>query len=390
MNRLGSQTPKWLLPCIVIAQFLGSSVWFAGNAILPDLQGHLGIPASAIGSITSAVQLGFIVGSLIFAYISIADRFSPSRVFWFSAWIAATANLCVVFVDELWPILVLRFGVGLSLAGIYPVGMKIASDWFAGGLGKALGWLVGALVLGTAFPHGLRSLDIGLNWQQVVFATSILAAASGLLIGVFVPDGPHRKAAPRFQPHRLPQLFRNRKFRSAAFGYFGHMWELYTFWAFLPFLIASLGIPQEHSSTWTFFVISLGGISCILGGYFVKKHSSKGVASFMLLLSGLCCLVSPWLHALPLPISLAILIIWGFGVVGDSPQLSTLVAQSAPPTVVGTALTLVNSIGFGITILSIQLLTRAQLQFPLQSWYFILLVPGPILGLWALRRGKHQ
>jgi len=182
------------LPLIVISQFAGTSLWFVGNAILPDIQTHLGIQSNSAGNITSVVQFGFIAGTLVFAIFSIADRFASRKVFFLSSVIAALSNIFIVwFATNLAGLYVLRFVTGFFLAGIYPVGMKIASDWYEKSLGAALGLLVGALVLGTAFPHLLRSNLYALPWRQVLIFTSLFAVIGGLLILFFVPEGPHRR-----------------------------------------------------------------------------------------------------------------------------------------------------------------------------------------------------
>ncbi len=381
--------PAYLLPVIVFAQFAGTSLWFAGNAIMPDLQAAYDLPPAALGHITAVVQLGFIIGTLVFAFLMVADRFSPSRVFMFCAGLAATCNLGVFFLAGGYVgVLLLRFGVGFCLAGIYPVGMKISSDWYAQGLGKALGYLVGALVLGTAFPHYLKFQASSFDWEAILVMTSAVAALGGLLIWLLVPDGPYRKRGSRFQPSVIARVFRYPRFRSAALGYFGHMWELYAFWAFVPVLLTAH--RQESGATfglslWCFLVISMGTLGCIAGGYRSLRWGSGPVAFGMLLTSGLCCLLTPWAIHWPWPWFAAFLLVWGFAVVGDSPQFSTLVARTAPSDMVGSALTIVNSLGFALTIGSIQLLNWAAAEGWV-AWMFWLLLPGPVLGLMATRR----
>lgn len=384
MATTSAPRPRLLLLFIVLAQFTGTSLWFAGNAIMADLQRAYGLAPEALGDLTASVQLGFITGTLVFAVLMVADRFSPSKVFWASSWIAAACNIGVYFLAEgYYGVLLLRFATGFFLAGIYPVGMKIAADWYSTGLGKALGYLVGALVLGTAFPHWLKHQAQSFDWQDILFFTSGLAAAGGLLIGFLVGDGPHRRQGSRFDPRAIQQIFKVKALRQAAFGYFGHMWELYAFWAFVPvFLTYYQGqTGQEFSvSLWSFFIIAIGGLGCVLGGYASLRVGSRRVAYFMLLGSGLCCLLSPLGLSLPPWLLLLFLLLWGFLVTGDSPQFSTLVAQSAPKAYIGSALTLVNSSGFALTIGSIQLLNWAAAQ-GFQSWMFLLLVPGPVFGL---------
>lgn len=368
---------------IVASQFAGASVWFAGNAVLADLQRQWGLPAEALGYTTSAVQLGFIAGTLAFAFFAVADRHSPRLVFLLCALAAAAANASILAAGgSLAGLLALRFATGFFLAGIYPVGMKIASGWYQKDLGNALGFLVGALVAGTAFPHLLRGLGQSLPWQHVLVGASGVAALGGLVMFALVPDGPHLAKGARFDPRALAAVFRVRAFRASAFGYFGHMWELYAFWAFVPWLLAARGVADVP--LWSFAVIAVGALGCIGGGLVSLRRGSAPVAFAQLSASGLCCLASPLAYFAPVPVFLAFLLFWGVVVVGDSPQFSALNAQSAPRERVGSALTIANCIGFGITIFSIELLNAASRAIAPQ-WLFLLLVPGPILGLAALR-----
>lgn len=376
--------PKALLPIIVFSQFAGTSLWFAGNAIINDIQ-----PASSGGfaNITSIVQFGFIAGTLIFSLLTIADRFSAPRVFFFSSLIAAIANFILIWQakDISW-LMGLRFVTGFFLAGIYPVGMKIAAEHFPGKLGNALGFLVGALVFGTAFPHILRSQLQDLNWQNVLLFTSALAFFGGLLILIFVPHS-KSKPASSFKFNTAFTVFNSSNFRSAAFGYFGHMWELYTFWAFVPFILTTYNSLQHsniNTPAWSFIIIATGGLGCILGGIISQKIGSKKVAFYSLFISGICCLISPVLFHLSPGIFLLILLLWGFTVVSDSPQFSTMVAQSAPTENKGTALTIVTSIGFAITIVSIQIVKAIA-----DNWHqnsLLLLFIGPVFGLFFLKK----
>jgi len=317
--------PSYILPIIVFAQFAGTSLWFAGNAIVGDLQTALQLEAGVTGDITAAVQFGFIIGTLIFAFLSIADRFSPSKVFLISAILGAIFNLSVyLFARDLTSLLLLRFATGFFLAGIYPVGMKIASDWYAKGLGKALGYLVGALVLGTAFPHLLKVLGQSLPWKMILWTTSGLAVLGGILLYALVPDGPNRKAGAKFEWNAIPKIFGFKEFRAAAFGYFGHMWELYTFWAFTPLIISTYNELNQISldvSLWSFLIIAIGTLGCIIGGYISLKKGSAKVAFGMLLVSGLCCLLSPLFFQVSPLLFLVGMLVWGVTVVGDSPQL---------------------------------------------------------------------
>jgi MFS family permease len=379
-----------VLPTIVGAQFACTSLWFAGNAVLPDMLRDARLAGLVLGAVVSAVQLGFIAGTLGFALLGLADRLAPARLFLLCAAAGSLANAALLL-PGITPavVLALRFATGLCLAGIYPVGMKIAADYYENGLGRALGYLVGALVLGTALPHLLRWLAAEVHWQAVVLATSGLALAGGLLLWRRVPDGPFRRPGARLHFGAVWQVFRERDFRQAALGYFGHMWELYTFWAFVPLLLATHA--QLHPATgsfgpgWAFGLIAAGAPACVAGGYLARRWGSLGTARLALAISGAACLLSPWLLQLPRPAFGVAVLLWGMAVVADSPQFSALVAQRAPTASKGTALTLVTCLGFALTIVSLQCF--AALQAHVDARYlFLLLAPGPLLGLWATRQ----
>lgn len=385
---------RHILPVIVIAQFCCTSLWFAGNAVMNDLLVTFNLEMTALGHLTSAVQFGFISGTLLFAFLSIADRFSPSKVFFFCALFGAVTNLGTILeTNSLATLILLRFLTGFSLAGIYPVGMKIASDYFDKGLGTSLGYLVGALVLGTAFPHLLKTFTSeGLPWKLVLFSTSGLAVLGGFMIRFLIPDGPFRSPKLKKDFSAFLKVFKNPPFLAAAFGYFGHMWELYAFWAFIPVILSmyqkvhagvELNIPM-----YSFVIIGVGGLACVTGGYISRSQGTKRTAASALFLSGCCCLLSPLVFLYGSEITLLLfLIFWGLAVVADSPLFSTLVAQNAPAESRGTALTIVNSIGFAITIFSIQLLNYLLLSYS-AFYIFLILSIGPAFGLWSLYKKR--
>jgi MFS family permease len=385
---------KYVLPVIVVSQFLCTTLWFVGNAVMPEVGATFGLDELFFAYQTSAVQFGFITGTLVFAILTIADRFSPSRVFFFSALIAAVCNAGLLWeANSGASILVLRFATGFFLAGIYPVGMKIAADYFDKGLGKSLGFLVGALVLGTAFPHLLRGYLVALNWKHIITTASCLAVTGGILIFMFVPDGPFRKQAGKIDWAVSRRIFGSPGFRSAAFGYFGHMWELYAFWSFVPFMLTAYAQAQGGTdwnfSVWSFAVIGIGFFACIGAGYLSGYVGERTTATVALAASGLCCIVSPLVFAVNQPaLYLGFLVFWGIVVIADSPMFSTLVAKNTHAHQRGTALTLVNSIGFFITIVSIQLLGWLLSEVSIQ-YLFLFLAPGPVLGLLALASGRY-
>ena len=379
------KSTNFFLVIVVFSQFAGTSLWFAGNAIIDQIS-----KTGTHASITSFVQFGFIAGTLVFSLLTIADRFSAANVFFYSSLLAALANLLIIWLSKnAFALSLLRFVTGFFLAGIYPVGMKIAADLFPEKLGKALGFLVGALVLGTSFPHFVRSQLQAIHWQSVIYATSFLACTGGLLIWFFIPK--KKKAAVMQKPDLSVafSVFRSKPFRSAAFGYFGHMWELYAFWSILPILFAYYNQTNNKAGNvyfWSFLVIAVGSLGCAYGGLLSQKWGSKKVAFYALLLSGICCVVVPLFFTASSSVFYLLFLVWGISVVADSPQFSALVAKNAEEKNKGTALTIVTSIGFAITIVSIQLLKGF---FQAHSAYGLwLLAIGPLFGLLSLKSSK--
>lgn len=377
--------PKRILPILVLAQFAGTSLWFAVNAVMPDLQQQMGWPASAVGRLTSALQLGFIVGTLVFALLAIADRFSARRVFLFCALAGALCTFgALMRIASFTELLLWRAATGFFLAGIYPVGMKIASQWFPEGLGVALGWLVGALVLGSASAHGIRALSVELPWAMVMISVALLAAAGGLILFMAIPEPPNDTASSKkLEWQALATIWTDWRVRASVLGYFGHMWELYTFWVLVPLILATQLNGQALSFA-AFGVLGIGALGCIGGGWAAKRWGSARVATVQLSMSGICCLLAPWLMSAPLIWFLLWLAIWGITAAGDSPQFSTLTASNAPKQAVGSVLTLTNCMGFALSIVSIELFTSLAQEHQLASllpWLGI----GPLLGIVAMR-----
>ncbi|UKM65390.1 MFS transporter [Flavobacteriaceae bacterium GSB9] len=386
---------KLILPIIVISQFCCTSLWFAGNGVMADLMVNFNLNASALGHLTSAVQFGFILGTLTFAILTIADRFSPSKVFLTCALLGSLFNAGIIWEgNSLASILSLRFIIGFFLAGIYPVGMKIAADHYEKGLGKSLGFLVGALVVGTAFPHLAKEMTGAFPWKSVLVITSFLGALGGLLMFIMVPDGPYRKPGNKLEISASFSVFRNHKFRSAAFGYFGHMWELYAFWTFVPIILKTYGMKHPEATfnvpLLSFLIIGFGGLACVLSGYLAQILGTKRIAFIALLLSCGCCLISPLMFLTESEsFFIGFLLFWGMVVIADSPLFSTLVAQNALAEIKGTALTIVNCIGFSITIISIQLLNVLHATMN-PIYIYPILALGPILGLIVLYEKNKQ
>ena len=383
----------------MLAQWLGTSLWFSPSGAADGLMAQLGIGATAFGWLIAATQLGFIAGTLGFALTGAADRFAASRIFAISGVLGALVNAALVArgvgYELAW---MLRFCVGLCLAGIYPLGMKMIVQWVGGKPATALGWLVGMLTLGTAMPHGLRAAGASWSWEAVVLASSALAVVGAALVHL-LGDGPHgaplRKARAGDSAGGSPsgdaarRVFAIPGFRASALGYFGHMWELYAFWSVLPWLCRPLSaeLVQRGSGVsvalLSFAVIAVGCVGCIVGGQLSRRVGSARVAATALFGSGLMCLLYPLIPEQAIAWRIAALFFWGFCVIADSPQFSALSAQYAPPQWLGSALVAQNGIGFLITVVSILILSRAVPAWGAHAMW--ILAPGPILGLLALR-----
>jgi MFS family permease len=371
--------------CIVLAQLFGTSLWFSANAAAGDLGRVWGLTTAQLGHLGMAVQAGFIAGTLAFVVSGFADRYAASRIFVASAAVGALFNAGFALVaKDVTQALGLRFATGFCLGGIYPIGMKLVVSWEPNKLGKALGWLVGTLTLGTATPHLIRALGAAWQWQTVVLASSGLALVAALLVAA-VGDGPHLPQNNFSRKNHVLSVFHLPDFRAAAFSYFGHMWELYAFWTITPLLAAqALGAANPRDvALLSFFVIATGAVGCIGGGWLTEHVGSARVAGTALLVSGALCVAYPFLHGASAPGLIALLLVWGLAVVADSPQFSALSARAAPADLVGGALAAQNCIGFAITVISIDVVTSVWAHMEANAVW--LLAPGPFLGLLAIR-----
>ncbi len=381
-----------MLPGLVVAQACGISPWLSSSAVLPALRAAWALRPEDAGLLVSAVQAGFLLGTLGFALLNLADRYPPRWVFLLSALATAAGTAGFAASDALAPALACRFATGVALAGVYPVGMKIAVSWFPGRAGYVLGWMLAAGTLGSASAYLLAGLGAALPWQAVLAAAAALAVAGGLLM-LALGEGPHLAPAAPLDLALAFRLFRLPRYRAAALGYFGHMWELYAAWALAPLfagaalapLFAGSGGPSPLAVRLGAFALVAAGIpGCLLGGALSLRLGSLRVAAGALAVSGAFCVLGPllyWAHPLAYGVGL---LVWGAFVIADSAQFFALASAACPERYVGTALTIQNCIGFALTVLSIELASRLFGTLgPAVTW---LLAPGPLLGLLALLR----
>jgi MFS family permease len=381
---------RWrALAFVAGAQLLGMSLWFSASAVAPALKAEWGLTDSAAAWLTLAVQLGFVAGTLVSALGNLPDVFSTRRLFAVSAWLGAAANAgLALFAHGLVAAVALRFLTGFFLAGVYPPGMKIMATWFRRSRGMALGVLVGALTLGKAAPYLVNAVGSA-NWRWNVLAASVLAAAGGSIVLFFVGEGPYATPAARFDASQVMKVFRNRGVRLADFGYFGHMWELYAMWTWVPvFLRASFaaqGARPSLAEGASFLVIGSGAIGCVAAGLLADRIGRTAVTSWAMGLSGVCCLGVGLLFDASPGVLLVFAAIWGAAVVADSAQFSACVTELADPQYMGTALTVQTCVGFLLTMVSIELVPLAVTTVGWR-WAFAVLAPGPALGVAAMLR----
>ena len=382
----------WSLALLALCEVAAMSLWFSASAVVPSLIAEHGLSPHQASLMTSAVQIGFVAGTLTSALFGLADRLDPRRFFMASALIAALANALMLIVEPASPMVIaLRFVTGACMAGVYPVGMKIAVSWARDDVGLLIGLLVGALTLGSAAPHLFNAFG-GVDWHFTILSASALALLSALLINL-VGLGPKLAPAPPFNPGAALQAFRRPALRWANFGYLGHMWELYAMWAWLVvFMDASFRevMAAEPAAWWsrlaTFASMGIGGaIGALLGGVIADRYGRTTLTMGAMTASGLCALAigflfgaAPWLLTL-------LAVIWGITIVADSAQFSASIAELSPPEYVGTMLTVQTCVGFLLTLFTVHLVPPLAAAW---GWHyaFAVLAVGPFLGVFAMSR----
>jgi len=389
---------KWcMLILLSLAELLGMVVWFSASAVMPALTELWGLENSGQAWLTMSVQIGFVVGALGSAVLTLADRI-PARRFFIAALLLSALTTALIPILATTPViaLILRFLTGVFLAGVYPVGMKLMATWTKEDRGLGIGLLVAALTVGSAFPHLLRVFGDVEQWQPLMFMAAALAAIGALIGFLFIQEGPYRQPAPRFQIRDIGKILTDRKVMLANLGYLGHMWELYAMWAWISvFLLSSFrqtGVNPQWASLVTFATIAIGGIGSVIAGKIADRIGRVTVTTVAMGVSGFCALLigrffgaSPWLLS-------TVALIWGFFIVADSAQFSASVSELVDKAYVGTALTLQTSMGFLLTLFSIRLIPTFVDSVGWE-WAFAFLAIGPAIGIWAmltLRREKQD
>jgi MFS family permease len=371
-----------MLAALAVAEFLGMTLWFSATAAAPAIVAEFHLNSGQTAWLTMAVQGGFVCGTLLSAMLNLADVVNARWLFAVGCLMGALANGAVTLAGGATGAIVCRFATGVMLAWVYPPGMKIAAAWFERDRGAALGIVVGALTVGSAFPHLLAWLTLAVAWRTLMLAASGCAIAGGLLTLLVVRDGPYLSATAPFDPHAVGRVFSNRRVRLATLGYFGHMWELYAMWTWIA-TFATASLVTHSGSLIAFVAIASGAVGCVAAGLVADRFGKARVAAWAMIVSAACSAFAGFTFGAGLWVLLILAVIWGVAIVADSALFSALIAEYSVRDYVGTALTLQMCGGFLLTLATIRLLPIAA-AWVSWRWAFLLLVPGPALGTLAM------
>jgi MFS family permease len=388
---------RWAaLILIASAQVGAMSTWFSAAAVAPALARDWHLAPAQVALLTVAVQVGFVSGALAMAVSGLADVWPTRTVFVGSALVAAAVNELLAFAQgSLGLAVTLRFVLGFVLAGVYPVGMKLMAGWFQKDRGLAIGTLVGALTLGAAYPHFVAGRGIigNMTWQAVIATTSVGALLSAAIVAVLVRRGPFEEMAARLDLGWALRSLRDPALRLAYFGYFGHMWELYAMWTWIPaFFVASfqVALPALDSRTVggmaslaSALVIGAGAAGCVAAGLLADRLGRTTITAAAMVMSGTSAVATGLLFGQAPGLIVTVAVVWGISIIADSAQFSAAVSELAEPRRVGSALAFQTALGFLLTAVSIQLLPFFQRW---TGWVgaLIMLAPGPAFGAAAM------
>lgn len=396
MEGSDGMTNKWkALGWIAAAELFALSLWFSGSVVAFDLIEVWGVNAGLSPWLSAAVPAGFVIGALVSSSIGLADRFNTRYVFALAALLGALFNGLILFTDQAIIGILLRVLTGVMLAGVYPTAVKLLSQWFPAKRGLAIGVLIAGLTIGSAMPQFFITFIGALHWQYVIIASSTLAVFAAAIIYFILDDAPVTQKKTYFSFNLLKSVIRNKPVMLANYGYFGHMWELYAMWTWLPLFFSASFLTHDASTSLAFIAFAsflcigvAGGAGSIIGGLVADKVGRARLTIYSMVISSLCCLVVGFTFGQSVWLTLTLAMIWGASVISDSAQFSAAVSEFAEVEYIGTALTFQMCVGFLITIFSINLIPYAEALMGWE-WVFSILAIGPILGIISMVRFKR-
>jgi MFS family permease len=390
LRRVAADASRWaILAVLSIAIVLSLTTWFSATAIMPELKREWNLSPFVLSWLTNGVQIGFVCGALAASLVNLPDIVRLNGLMALSALLAAAANASLLVADGPIAAIAARVVTGFALAGVYPPALKLVSTWFNRDRGLALGTVVGALTVGSSMPHLFRSLSSAVDWRFVVKMSSLATSVGAALFLFFAREGPYPFARALFNPRQAGAVFRDRSLLLANLGYFGHMWELYAMWAWLLVYVNEALAAQHASlvgraSLLTFVAIGTGAFGCILGGILSDRIGRTLTTAGMMFVSATCALAIGFAFDGPTWLFTTILVIWGISVIGDSAQFSAMITELADQRFVGTALSVQLGLGFALTVVAIWLMPRMAGFLGSWRWAFLMLVPGPSIGAFAM------